>query len=85
VPQGQTESGGTVLAANAGPQVPSGGVALKRRCTYRPSVIKLIVNKLLSHSHSLSLSLSLSSSTHAGACGGNRVCVVVGVTEVLLN
>jgi hypothetical protein len=28
--------------------VPSGGVTLKRRCTYRPSVIYLIVNKLLS-------------------------------------
>jgi hypothetical protein len=25
-----------VLAANAGPRVPSGGVTLKRRCTYRP-------------------------------------------------
>ena len=29
-------------------QVPSGGVTLKRRCTYRPSVIYLIVNKRLS-------------------------------------
>jgi hypothetical protein len=28
--------------------VPSGGVTLKRRCTYRPSVIYLIVNKHLS-------------------------------------
>ena len=28
VPQGQTESGGIVLAANAGPRVPSGGVTL---------------------------------------------------------
>ena len=28
-----------VLAADAGPRVPSGGVTLKRRCTYRPSVI----------------------------------------------
>jgi hypothetical protein len=55
VPQGRTERGGIVLAANAGPRVPSGGVTLKRRCTYRPSVIYLIVNKLLS----LSLSLSL--------------------------
>jgi hypothetical protein len=54
VPQGRTESGGIVLAANAGPRVPSGGVTLKRRCTYRPSVIYLIVNKILS----LSLSLS---------------------------
>ena len=43
-----------VLAANAGPRVPSGSVTLKRRGTYRPSVIYLIVNKLLS---SLSLSL----------------------------
>ena len=34
--------------------MPSGGVTLKRRYTYRPSVIYLIVNKLLS----LSLSLS---------------------------
>ena len=48
VPQGRTERGGIVLAANAGPRVPSGGVTLKRRCTYRPSVIYLIVNKLLS-------------------------------------
>jgi len=48
VPQGRTESAGIVLAANAGPRVPSGGVTLKRRCTYRPSVIYLIVNKLLS-------------------------------------
>ena len=55
VPKGRTESGGVVLAANAGPRVPSGCVTLKRRCTYRPSVIYLIVNKLLS----LSLSLSL--------------------------
>jgi len=45
----------------SGPRVPSGGVTLKRRCTYRPSVICLIVNKLLSLSLSpLSLSLSLS-------------------------
>ena len=56
VPQGRTESGGIVLAANAGPRVPSGDVTQKRRCTYRPSVIYLIVNKLFS----LSLSLSLS-------------------------
>jgi len=40
--------------------VPSGGVTLKRRCTYRPSVIYLIVNKLLSLSLSHSLTLSLS-------------------------
>ena len=46
-----------VLAADAGPRVPSGGVTLKRRCTYRPSVIYLIVNKLLSLSLSLSLTL----------------------------
>ena len=39
---------GIVLAAHAGPRVPSGGVTLKRRCTYRPSVIYLIVNKSLS-------------------------------------
>jgi len=54
VPQGRTESGGIVLAANAGPRAPSGGVTLKRRCTYRPSVIYLIVNKLLSRALSLS-------------------------------
>ena len=58
--KGRTESGGIVFAANAGPRVPSGGVTLKRRCTYRPSVIYLIVNKLLS----LSLSLSFSPSKH---------------------
>jgi hypothetical protein len=45
VPNG--EWGYRVLAANAGPRVPSGGVTMKRRCTYRPSVIYLIVNKLL--------------------------------------
>jgi len=28
--------------------LPSGGVTLKRRCTYRPSVNYLIVNKLFS-------------------------------------
>jgi hypothetical protein len=48
LPLGRTESGGIVLAANAGPRVPSGGVTLKRPCTHRPSVISLIVNKLLS-------------------------------------
>ena len=31
VPQGRTESGGIVLAAHAGPRVPSGGVTQKRR------------------------------------------------------
>jgi hypothetical protein len=60
VPQGRTESGGIVLAANAGPRVPRGGVIRKRRCTYRPSVIYFIVNKLLSLSLSLSLLLLLS-------------------------
>ena len=62
VPQGRTVSGGIVLAANAGLRVPSGGVTLNRRCTYRPSVIYLIVNQQLSTSLSLSLSLSLSAS-----------------------
>jgi len=38
--------------------VPSGGVTLKRRCTYRPSVIYLIVNKLLSLSLSFSLNVA---------------------------
>ena len=52
VPQGQTESGGIVLAANAGPRVPSGGVTLKRRCT-SDLQSSLIVNKLLSLSLSL--------------------------------
>ena len=32
----------------AGPRVPRGVVTRKRRCIYRPSVIYLIVNKLLS-------------------------------------
>ncbi len=42
------------------PRAPSGGVTLKRRCTYLPSVIYLIVNKLLSLSLiNFSLSLSL--------------------------
>ena len=60
VPQGQTESGGLVLAANAGPQVPCGGVTHKRRCTYRHSVFYLIVNKVLSLSLSLARARSLS-------------------------
>ena len=38
------------------------GVTHKRRCTYRPSVIYLIVNKLLSLSLSLSLALARSRS-----------------------
>jgi hypothetical protein len=37
----------------------SGGVTHKRRCTFRPSVIYLIVNKLLSLSVSLTHSLTL--------------------------
>ena len=41
-------------SANAGPRVPSGGVTLRRRYTYRPSVIYLIANKLLSLCFSLS-------------------------------
>ena len=60
VPHGRTESGGIVLAANAGPRVPRGGVTLKRRCTHRPSVIYFIVNKLFSLSLSLSPPPSLS-------------------------
>jgi hypothetical protein len=60
VPQGRTESGGILLAANAGPRLPSGGVTLKRRlCTYGLSVIYLIVNKLLSLSLSSSQKQSL--------------------------
>jgi hypothetical protein len=55
VPQGRTESWGIVPAAIAEPRVPRGGVTRKRRCTYRHSVIYLIVNKLLS----LTLSYSL--------------------------
>jgi hypothetical protein len=34
-----------VLSVANGHSLPSGGVTLKRRCTYRPSVIYLIVNK----------------------------------------
>jgi len=60
VPQGRTESGGIVLAAQH--RVPSGGVTQERRCTYQPSVIYWIVNKRLSLSLYLSLSLSLSPS-----------------------
>ena len=33
-PQDQTERGGIVLAAYAGPRAPRGGVSRKRRCTY---------------------------------------------------
>ena len=55
VPQGQTEIGGIVLAAVArGATSAQRRCHPERRCTYRPSVIYLIVNK------SLSLSLSLS-------------------------
>ena len=46
------QSWGIVLAANAGPRVPSGGVTLKRRCT-SDLQSSLIVNKLLSLSLSL--------------------------------
>jgi hypothetical protein len=66
MPHGRTESGGIVPASNAGPRVPSGGVTLKRRCTYRPSVIYLIVNRpsviylIVNKLLSLSLYLSLS-------------------------
>jgi len=42
------EWGYSTRRTNAGPRVPSGGVTLKRRCTEQPSVIYLIVNKLLS-------------------------------------
>ena len=66
MPQGRTVSGGIVLAANAGPRVPSGGVTLKRRCTYRPSVIYLIVNKLLSLSLSLALKQMLAKRSISG-------------------
>ena len=38
--------------------MPSGGVTLKRRCTYRPAVIYLIINKLLSLSLSRARALS---------------------------
>ena len=48
-------------------RVPSGGVTLKRRCTYRPSVIYLSVNKRLSCS--LSLDCFLSSSCDWCWCG----------------
>ena len=37
MPQEQTESGGIVLAAYAGPRAPRGGVTRKRRCTHRHS------------------------------------------------
>jgi hypothetical protein len=74
VPQGRTERGGLVLAANAGPRVPSGGVTLKRRCTYRPSVIYLIVNKLFSLSLSLALSLSVINAIRAYALSFFRFC-----------
>ena len=60
LPRSLSESGGIVLAANAGPRVPRGGVTLKRRCIHRPSVIYLIVNKLVSLSLSLLLARSLS-------------------------
>jgi len=37
MPQEQTENGGIVLAAYAGPRAPRGGVTRKRRCTHRHS------------------------------------------------
>ena len=48
-------------------RVPSGCVTLKRRCTYRPSVIYLIVNKLLSLSLSLSPTGSVTIKIFIGA------------------
>ena len=72
--QGRTESAGIVLAAHAGPRVPSGGVTHKRRCTYRPSVIYLIVNKLLFVSLSLSVSRCSTYLHHLHSCG-SRVTV----------
>jgi len=61
-------------------RVPSGGVTLKRRCTYRPSVIYLIVNKLLSLSLSLSPTGSVTIKFFIGASpsmpGHREVCVL---------
>ena len=62
--------------ANAGPRVPSGGVTLKRRCTYRPSVIYLIVNKLLSLSLSLSTLSLLQEKGRDATCHVTLVCVL---------
>ena len=60
----------------SGPRVPSGGVTLKRRCTYRPSVIYLIVaaivNKLLSLSLSLPPSPPLPTPSVLGPCSQPR-------------
>ena len=58
--QGPGTRNGISFLINSRPRVPSGGVTLKRRCTFRPSVIYLIVNELLSLSLSLSLFLSVS-------------------------
>ena len=54
----------------AGPRAPRGGVTRKRRCTYRPSVIYLIVNKLLSLFLSLSLSLEIPKPRESGSVIG---------------
>ena len=58
VPQGRTGGEwGYSTRRQCWARVPSGGVTQNRRFTYRPSVIYLIVNKLLSLSLSLSLSI----------------------------
>ena len=59
----------------------SGGVTHKRRCTYRPSLIYLIVDKLLSLSLSLSLSVCHSLPPLSPFLPCVCVCVCVCVCE----
>jgi hypothetical protein len=59
--------------------VPSGDVTLKRRCTYRPSVIYLIVNKLLS------LFLSLYPASLSGGILGERRCPSLWASSRMTN
>ena len=67
-----------VLAPNAGPQVSRCGVTLKRRCAHLPSVIYLIVNKVLS------LSLSLSRQWFGPSCVLLKLCKVLHLRRTSL-
>ena len=60
--QPQVPGGVRVRSEMDGPRAPRGGVTRKRRCTYRPPVIYLILNKLLSLSRARSLSRAVSRS-----------------------
>ncbi len=71
MPQEQTENGGIVLAAYAGPRAPRGGVTQKRRCTHRHSQSSIDCQYT-----SLSLSLSLSNLDDV-LQGWGQVCNII--------